>query len=133
MQKSLVFRYQHTKVRFPLFGPHILIKPTVKLPAKHPNTAQRAASLKLRPSTSVPIDPTTMLFVANVMLNHISSIWSMVEDVIGSRSSIGMGSMPRLSTFLKLAAHREHLDCGTGSGFARSESEEELFEALLSR
>lgn len=57
----------------------------------------------------------------------------MVEDVIGSRSSIGMGSMPRLSTFLKLAAHREHLDCGTGSGFARSESEEELFEALLSR
>lgn len=41
--------------------------------------------------------------------------------------------MPRLSTFLKLAAHREHLDCGTGSGFARSESEEELFEALLSR
>jgi hypothetical protein len=111
---------QFTRVRFPLIGPHELTYPTVQTPRRFPKTAHRAASLKLRPKTNVPIDPTIMLFVASVMLNHMSSMCSEVDAVTGCRSSKGTGSIPRDSPPpFRADTHRRHIDwcfvSGSGS------------------
>lgn len=106
-----------TRVRHPLMGPHVLTYPTVHTPRRFPNTAHKAASLKLRPSTNVPIDPTIMLFVASDMLNHMSSMCNEVEAVTGCRSSNGTGSIPRASPPpFKTDINRCHVDLGLVSG-----------------
>ena len=102
-------------MRFPLRGPQVLIYPIVVTPTKFPRIAQIAASLKLSPNTKVPIDPTMILFVAKLMLNHKSIMCSDVDDVTGSLSSKGTGSIPLGSTAFKLVIHRWNLVFGLGS------------------
>lgn len=98
-------------------GPHELTYPTVHTPRRFPNTAHSAASLKLRPNTNVPIDPTIMLFVASVMLNHMSNMCKEVDAVTGCRSSRGTGSMPRVSPPpFRTDIKRRHVDWGLVSG-----------------
>lgn len=90
----------------------MLTYPTVVAPTIFPKTAQIAASLKLRPSTRVPMDPTIILFVARVMLNHMRSMCNEVDGVTGCLSSRETGSMPRDSAPLKHAFTFSHLDFG---------------------
>lgn len=57
-----------------------------------------------------------ILFVARLMLNQSSIMCSDVEEVTGSLSSRGTGSIPLVSTLLRLVIHRRSFVCGLGSG-----------------
>jgi hypothetical protein len=80
--------------------------PIAMHPRLHPKIEHNAASRKLSFMTTVPTVPTTIVFRAIPMLNHVRRIWKEAEALTACRSSGDTGSIPLNSSPLTFNAHR---------------------------
>jgi hypothetical protein len=84
-------------VRFPLWGPQILMYAVESAPSSDPKTAHMAESRKPRPKTAGPKRPTARLFMEMFAENQSSATETSSQREGGLRSSGCTRVMPRAS------------------------------------